>query len=165
MLSLRNLILLFCVGFQLSAFSQSDSADKRNILNLRSGFGQHSIKCGQHIMFKLDRSNTRFSGRILTMNSDTVFMKNGMRIPVTQFREIGYIGRNEKIIKASGLVMLGLTGVLVNRLITKQDKGYTQIVVVAGMSIGLISYPRRMYKIPEPWILQVSRPLKSPLSY
>ncbi|MDZ4759206.1 MAG: hypothetical protein SGJ10_13855 [Bacteroidota bacterium] len=163
-LRLNICIIFFCL-VSVKANSQNASKDTVPVLKLFSGFGEHTIRNKQKISFKMTNSLTKFNGTIMNMDPDTLFMKNGMKVPLHRIREIGYFGRQEKIIRVGALAMGIVSGILIYRFATQQDRGITTLVVVPAMTIALFTYPKRMFKVPQPWTLQVMRPIKSPFTY
>ncbi len=160
-----NICFLFFSLIALKANSQNTVKDTATVLKLYSGFGEHTIHSNQRISFKMSNSSAKFKGTILSMDPDTLFMKNGMKIPLHRIREIGYFGRQEKIVRGGAIALSLLSGFLIYRYATHQDNGFTPLITVPAMTIALFAYPKRMFKIPQPWTLQVVRPFKSPFSY
>lgn len=154
----------FCL-FGFNANSQSTTKNTSTVLKLYSGFGEHTIHTNQHISFKMSNSTVKFNGTIMRMDPDTLYMKNGMKVPLHRIREIGYFGRQEKMVRAGAYAMGILSGLLIYRFATKQDNTLLPLVTVPALTIALFTYPKRMFKIPQPYTLQVMRPFKSPFSY
>lgn len=157
-----TLILLF--SFSVTSFSQSQKKDTASVLKILSGFGEHTIRNNQRISFKLSNSSYRFSGTIIRMEPDTLYLKGGAQIPLHRIKEIGYFGRQEKIIRRSAYVMSFISGLLIYRYATKQDNSIMPLITVPAMTVFLFTYPKRVFKIPYPYTLQVAQPSKSPFS-
>jgi len=149
----------------MQASSQNTIKDTSTVLKLFSGFGEHTIRTNQKITFKMSNSTAKFKGSIMYMDPDTLFMKNGMKVPLHRIREIGYFGRQEKIVRAGAVALTLISSYLIYRYATKQDNTIMPLITVPAMTIALFAYPKRMFKVPQPWTLQVMRPFKSPFSY
>ncbi len=160
-----NIFIIFFGLIAVKANSQNTLKDTGTVLKLFSGFGEHTIRTNQRISFKMTNSTAKFKGIISYMDPDTLFMKNGMKVPLHRIREIGYFGRQEKIVRVSAFALSIVSGLLIYRYATNQDKGIMPLITVPAMTIALFAYPKRMFKIPQPWTLQVVRPFKSPFSY
>lgn len=160
-----NICIVFFSLITMQASSQSTMKDTSTVLKLFSGFGEHAIRTNQKITFKMSNSTAKFKGSIMYMDPDTLFMKNGMKVPLHRIREIGYFGRQEKIVRAGAVALTLISSYLIYRYATKQDNTIMPLITVPAMTIALFAYPKRMFKVPQPWTLQVMRPFKSPFSY
>ncbi len=160
-----NICIIFFSLIAVQANSQNTVKDTSTVLKLFSGFGEHTIRTNQKITFKMSNSTAKFKGSIMYMDPDTLFMKNGMKVPLHRIREIGYIGRQEKIVRAAAVALTLISSYLIYRYATEQDNTIMPLITVPAMTIALFAYPKRMFKVPQPWTLQVMRPFKSPFSY
>lgn len=156
-------IILMCLLGTIRLNAQSDSL----VVKLYSGFGEHTIKPGYHILYKLNYREGYLRSKITGLSPDSVFLKNHQAVSLRHISEIGYYGKQDKVIKYLGVGMFALSGFLVYRYAVEQyvpgvpllsqagGLGWSIIPLITGTA--MITLKRRTYKIPNPWQLQVSR--------
>lgn len=154
-------LLLFASTLKLNA--QSDSF----ILKLYSGFGEHTIRKGFHILYKLNYREGYLRSIVTGFSTDSVFLRNHQAVSLRHISEIGYYSKQDKIVKYVGVGMMALSGFLVYRYAVEQyTPGYPLMSQAGGLGwsviplitgTAMLTLKRRTYKIPNPWQIQISR--------
>ncbi len=122
------------------------------VVKLYSGIGEHTIKEGQKIIYKTTYQAKYHRTKISRIGTDTIFLKNNTALPLTTIAEIGYYGKQEKIIKTAGAALMALAGIVVYQYVSGKDKTViSTFAITAGIGTSMLLMRRRTFKLPHPW--------------
>ncbi len=164
--------ILFFVFCAVKVSGQT--TDTSLVIKLYSGFGEHTIKNGNRIIYKLNYSEGLKRAKISYITSDTIMLTNHTKVPLRYISEIGYYSKQDKAIKAVGGAVVVLGGVLAwqfskeftpSSSFTSKLGGLSSAFVTAGIGTAMICLKLRLYKIPNPWQIQTSRDIKGGFIY
>ncbi|MBI3233502.1 MAG: hypothetical protein HYZ42_05585 [Bacteroidetes bacterium] len=171
---MKKLFLLVLFFSSSISVLLSQGLDTNLVVKLYSGFGEHTLKKNYRIIYKLNYVDGYNRTKIKQITPDSIFLSNGSNISIRKISEIGYYSKQDKTIKAVGLVIIALGGVLAwqyakdldptNSFTTKVG-GLTPTVVSVGIGSIFVFMKRKLYKIPNPWQIQTSRELKGGFIY
>jgi hypothetical protein len=140
-------------------------------MRLYSGFGEHTIKKGYRIIYKLNYLDGYQRALVTGFSADSMFLNNKPAVSLRHISEIGYYSKQDKMIKGVGLGMLLLSGFLAYSYAVEQytpgvpflsqagGLGWSLFPLVTGTA--MLSLKRKTYKIPNPWQIQISQEFKA----
>ena len=139
--------LFFFLLIPTLAFGQ-----EKLVIKLYSGIGEHTIKAGYRIIYKTTYQAKYHQSKVVRVGVDTIFLKNNTALPLATIAEIGYNGKQEKIVKAAGAVLAALAGFLVYEYVLYKDESVVStFAITAGIGTSMLLMRRRTFKLPHPW--------------
>ena len=165
-------VLVFFIGTFTETICQT--TDSKLVIKLYSGFGEHSIKKGNRIIYKLNYTQGLKRAKISNITADTIMLSNHTKVPLRYISEIGYYSKQDKTIKKVGVGIVLLSGVLAWQFakeftpssnFTTKVGGLSSAIVTAGIGTAMICLKLRLYKIPNPWQIQTSKEVKGGFIY
>lgn len=168
-----RLILVYFFSL-ICLFVSAQETDTNLVLKLYSGFGEHSIKTHNRIIYQLSFASGYSRGKISKITPDSIMLSNKKMLPIRFISEIGYYSKKDKTTKLVGAAIVLLSGVLAWQASLEYDAsdnfagkvgGFAPTLVTLGIGVAMITMKLRLYKIPNPWQLQASREIKSGFIY
>jgi hypothetical protein len=122
------------------------------VIKLYSGIGEHTIKTGYRIIYKTTYQAKYHRSKVTRIGADTIFLKNNTTLPICSIAEIGYYGKQEKIVKIAGATLAALAAFLVIYETSNGSKvTFSTFGITAGIGTSMLLMRRRTFKLPHPW--------------
>jgi hypothetical protein len=175
---------MFLLGLLWSANSVAKGNDSL-VIKLYSAIGEHTLRSGNHIIIKLNYQEKYFRTKIVSYTQDTMYVKpvflfsgkrtyKGMKdstgklmaIPFKSIAEIGYYTWQDKLVKGAGAIFLAGTAYFIYTYFVKGDRTtITPLIIMPAMTIATLTLKRKIFKLPQPWKIQVTEEIKSDFIY